>query len=136
MIQDALTLTNLTGPAWLVSVAVSTAAGVRTLLWLRGEKKNPHSQNGSRRATDQMQGEFQGTVKTLLAAQVDLTRQMHEEMMQHGELLEAHGQLVAQSADAIGKMAATLVEHDQRETEVWDEVTHCLKGLNDKLDGQ
>lgn len=136
MIQDALTLTNLTGPAWLVSVAVSTAAGVRTLLWLRGEKKNPHSQNGSRRATDTMQGEFQGTVKTVLQAQVDLTRQMHASMLQHGELLEAHGQLIAQSAEAIRDMSETLVNHDEREMAVWDEVAHCLKGLNDKLNGR
>lgn len=130
MIQEAIANpANLQLPAWILSVSLSSAAAVRSLLWLRGDRRGGNNNLGAT-----IEGEFRGTIKTLIRNQVELTEAMHAEIKQQGQLIEAHGHLITESCEAMGSMSRTLTEHDVREREIWDEVLHCLKRTHDRLD--
>jgi len=103
-------------PVWIASMSASALMLLKGALWVRGAK---NGSNGSSRIAAEAQGEFRGTVKTLISNQFELLQQMHESMEADRKMWSPTIQELLQNQK---KTAEMLMVHDKQERKVWQQM--------------
>ena len=109
---------------WLFTSVASGLMALKGVVWFKSliKMNGNGTSNGSKLLLSASEGEFRGTMKTLIANQLDLLHEMHEAQ-----------ESAAKSQNSMSRMldqhSTMLVEHDKREQKVWKEMLSAIEAF-------
>jgi len=119
---------------WLVSSIASGLMLLKGAMWVKGWKNGiANSSNGAKLLLSESEGEFRGTIKTLMANQVSLLKKMHECQKEDRDTWSPILRDLLSTQKSMSKMlenqSTLLIEHDKREQKVWEQMLIAIEAF-------